>query len=521
MNLNKQLTTYPSYQSPIRIFETLGISVESIDSAQLRMERKRLLLEIQISDTQTTQLGDQEVGKNDVIELFDRLENMSDLAFHKAIFKHPILLDFLENGTIPRAKSNQHFIHFDTKKEWDAFIQFISPYLAYSFDKLLSKVIRTNQFVELEKVDRFFTLLTPSDAMFAFRKFINFCSTLNDRLTLLAYKNSRFPAEETAFLRYAPFYNCVNKVAKFHPSLPDSVASDVINFTVNCERKQGRGSYLVEISDQLKNLTCSNELQTTIYGNREVFRKKKEQTESFDPTIIWRVIVGVFMIGFLIFRVSHRCESNRNYDIKSPDHQELLDQIEQLKRSKESGYTITTLKKGNAEFNEDSFLDFHEIVKSATEQSYYQANHYLSQGELPGIISRFKGDKTGSTYRLMNQTSSDMILLVYSNFSLNSYFVKAADSTRFIASDGASMFFYSGTNWKNDKTIEHWNISRTDKTVSSIRFNGYFSKQTSLDHEFGKKYFSLTDGSGEVFNVMNSKDGYQFYREDRFVNYSY
>lgn len=521
MNLNKQLTTYPVYQSPIRTFETLGISTDNIEPSQLRMERKRLLLEIQISDTQTTQLGDQEVGKNDVIELFDRLENMTDLVYHKAIFKHPILLDFLEKGTIPRSKSHQHFIHFDTKKEWDEFIQFVSPYLAYSFDKLLSRVLRTNKFVELEKVDRFFSLLTPSDAMFAFRKFSNFCSTLDDRLTLLANRSNRFQTEETAYLRYPPFYYCVNKLAKFYPNLPDSVATDVVNFTVNCERKQGRGNSLVEISDQLKNLNCSNELKTTIYGNREVFRKKREQSENFNPNTVWRVIVGIFMVGFLIFRIGYRCESNRNYSMKSPDHQELLDQIEQIRRNKESGYTISSAKKGNAQFDEDSFIDLHEKVNNAVELGVYQSNTYLNLGDEPGVISRFKHDTSGNLYELWNRTTSDMLLLVYSNYSLDSYFVKANDSTTFIASDGASMFFYSGTRWEENQGVQTWNNSRSEKIVSSIRLNGYFSSQTDADKEFVRKYFTLTNGTSNLFEVKNVNGAYQFYRGDRFVNYSY
>lgn len=509
------MSTYPPYRSPIRTFQELGISAENIDSNQLRFERKRLLLEIQISDSQTTTIGERELSKNDVIELFDELDRISHLNYHTAIFNHPVLLNLLENHTISGTIQTTHKIHFDTTEEWDKFIEFISPYMASAIDKLLSSVVRKNNFKDLEKVQPFFKLLTQTDAFFAFRKFNNFCETLDDRLENLSLKQTTFPAQDVTFLHYAPFYNAINNLTDFYPNLPDTVATAVINFTVNNERSVGRGVILMKISDQVLRLHCSAELRTIILGNRDAFWSSREQKLSFNPNKVWRVLVGIVVVITLIFRAGNRCESSNN-SYSSPNQMEIQEIMRQIKEN--GGYSSNS--QGSIEFNESSFLDLHEKVIKSEEFSIYGENFYLRQGD-PGIVSRFRTDSTGTIYKLINETGSDMIMVISKGSTVNSFFAASTSSINFYAEDNSSIFFYSGKNWRDNRAIEHLHRSVNNNTISLIRFNGYFSVTSENDFQFLRKFFSLTDGESTDFTIKDESKGYQLYQGDRFVNYSY
>ena len=512
------MTTYPTYRSPIQTFQELGLSVDSIDSSQLKFERKRLLLEIQISDTQTTTFAEKELSKNDVIQLFDELERVSHLDYHRIIYDHPGLVDFLENSTVSKTKK----VHFDTLAEQEEFVAFISPYMANAIDKLLSRVIRKNNFKDLETIQPFFRLVTVTDAFFAFRKFNNYCETLEERLDNLRLKKTSFPKNDVLFLKEAAFYSSVNALANFYPNLPDTVATGVINFTVNTERTVGRKKNLVEISDQLYRLNCSAELKTIISGNRNAFWESRENAINFDSSQIWRVLIGLILIGSFIFRAS-RCESSREGHVVSPEYQKIIEQVNSFQQDGLSNYRITTISDGTSNFDESSFLDLHEKVLESTKFSNYGTNVYPTQGEGsdPSIISAFKTSSTESTCTLTNRTISDMVMVVWADSTLTSYYVESGSTINFSGLENSSVFFYSGRNWKDDRTIEHMHIAPKNKSISLIRFNGYFSLWTVTDIEFIKKYFSFTDGTASSFFIKKVNSKYEFYQGDRLVNYSF
>lgn len=514
------MTTYPTYQSPVRTFQELGLSTENIDANQLKLERKRLLLEIQISDTQTTTIGEKELSKNDVIELFDELERVTHLDYHTAIFNHPVLLNLLENFKVAGTIEEKHKINFDTDIEWNMFINFISPYLANAIDKLLSKGIRKSNFDDLEKSLVFFKLLTPTDSYFAFRKFNNFCETLEGRLQILVSRNKKFPAEEVTYLHQASFYNSINDLSNTYPNLPDNVATDVINFTVACEEKAGRGKILVDISDQVRRLHCSAPTRWIIIGNRDAFWESREQFLKYNPNTVWRVMIAIIFIGFAFARINKGCESSNNRVTNIPNQEELFEHINQLEKEGIENYTVTTLTDNTSNFDESSFLDLHEKVVSATKLSQYVKNILVQQGD-PAIISRFNSGVSGTNYNLTNETSSELLILVLVDSCLNSYYVNSSSSITFKANNNSFLFFYSGKRWKDNRTIEHWHRSPKASVISQIRFNGYFSYRSEENFQFLRKFFTLTDGDSKDFKVTNDNGEFEFYQGDKNVNYSY
>ncbi|MFK7787496.1 MAG: hypothetical protein AB8B56_20400 [Crocinitomicaceae bacterium] len=514
------MTEYPTYQSPIRTFEALGISVDSIDGQQLKREKKRLLLEIQISDTQTTTIGSNELGKNDVIELFERLDGITNLNYHKAVYQHPKLLHLLENAEVSSVKiEEQHRIKFNTVPEWENFTTFISPYLTQAIDRLLSKVIRTHNFQALIEIQPFFKLLTETDKFYAFRKLNNFCDTLGDRLEHLAYNNKKFPANETTYLCQPAFYDAVNELATSHANAPNSVAHAIINFTVECERKSGRRNKLVKISDQAKRLYCDAHYKSLITNNRGAFHESREQVLGYNPNQAWRVLVGAVVIMSFVFRFTRACDSDRGYQSNTQDFREILKNMKVGDDGKT--YYVSPSKKGENDFNESSFLDLHERVIASVEQNNFSPFHYIQQGD-PGILSPFKPFQDDGEKRVIwNETPSDMIMVISGHNSLTSHFVPSDDSTSFNLEENASMFFYGGSNWTTAQTIQHLHQSPRSEKLELIQFNGYFKTQFDRDIQFLKKFFTYTDSISEDFTIQIKQGKYELFQGDNFVNYSY
>jgi hypothetical protein len=516
------LTEYPTYQSPIRTLEELGISIDSLDANKLNFEKKRLLLEIQISDTQTTTVGDNEFSKNDVIELFDRLKSIDHLDYHKAIYNHPKLLHLLENGEVSSVKIEEsNKIRFNTVPEWEEFTAFVSPYLTQSIDTLLSKVIRKHRFGDLMEIKSFFKLLTQSDKYFAFRKLNNFCETMSERLEHLAFTKTTFPADETKYLCQPGFYDLVNELIVSHPNLPNAVAHAVINFTVECERKVGRGKKLVTISDQARRLHCDAKYKSLIVNNRDAFYESREQTLGYNPNNVWRVLVGAVVVIGLIFRMVSRMDSSPDYTV-DPNIQEILENMH-LKRVEKDGrtYYVSDRTNRHENFNESAFLDLHERVVTSVQDNDFTEFNYIQQGD-PGILSPFKPFPDDGTKRIIwNETPSDMIMVISGHNSLTSHFIQSGDSTSFNLEENACMFFYGGTNWTNDQTIQHLHRTSRPEKFELIQFNGYFSTQFGRDIEFLKKFFTVVDDTPEDFKIIIEKGKYELRQGEGYVNYSF
>ena len=429
-------------------------------------------------------------------------------------------MHLLENGEVSFVKvEDSHKITFNTVPEWEEFIAFISPYLTQAIDKLHSKVIRKYQFGDLIEIKSFFKLITESDKYYAFRKLNNFCETLSERLEQLAHTSAKFPSDETVYLCYPPLYDLANDLQTSHPNMPNAIARAVINFTVECERKSGRGKKLVAISDQARRLHCDAHFKSLIVNNRDAFYESREQVLGYNPNQAWRIVVAAVVLMGFIFRFTRACDSDRNYRGEKKDLREIFNNIKVGDDGKT--YYVSPSKSGKSDFTESSFLDLHEKVVATVVDNDFSEFNYIKYRD-PEIISPFKPfPDDGERRSIWNETPSDMIMLISGHNSLTSHFIPSGDSISFKLEENASMFFYGGQNWSTSKTIQYMHQSpRTDR-LKLIQFNGYFSTQFDRDLQFLKKLFTVVDNSPEDFRIITEKGQYELRQGDGFVNYSY
>jgi hypothetical protein len=505
------------YQSPLRIFDSLGLDSGNIDSEALRLERKRLLLEIQISPTQTTILNGKEVGKNDVIELFDRAEGVSDLAFHRIIFKHPALLNLLETQKIPELISYVDLIRFESKEEESAFRTFVSPYLAEAYAKASTSILRNGNYLSLLQTSAYFRLLTQSDVYVAFQNIENYCSILEQNLKHLAVNNLKFVPTEYEFIYYQPFYDLINKLSVYFDNLPSIVASAIINFTVDCQHKVGRGKHLVTLSDQARRLQCSAELKSILIKNREAFWNSKEQTISFNPNKVWRGIVYSVLIIAILYKFTSRCETytNTNPNFNEPAN------LEQLMRDFDEQQANDPER--IAHRNETFLLNLHEATVWRVKNRQFNATKlYADQApKLTPTIDCFDSTLTHSPTQkvmLQNNTNAEMLMILMDDDKFISLYVGKFETVEFTLSTNASVFFYSGNKWRNQFAIAY---DLPGLNGEFMFLNGSFENVSARSIEFLSRYYSLRDEPTTELLIEEKEGRFEFYQNGASVNYSY
>ena len=132
------------YVSP---FESLGVSnFENIDKSSLNLAKKKLLAEIELSNTHSILRGKREMTKDDVLKAFDTMTEVENWDFHRLVAKDSILLRFLEDSKMER---DEKILQAPEYQDTD-FINFISPYFSYSYTQLVILCLEKRQPKRLE-----------------------------------------------------------------------------------------------------------------------------------------------------------------------------------------------------------------------------------------------------------------------------------------------------------------------------------------------------------------------------------
>jgi hypothetical protein len=133
------------YISPIRHLEIDTTQLDTtgnLPKSVLNLAKKRLLAEIDLSQSQTVWVGSTEMTKNDVLKWFEALTQSGEFGFHALIARDKVLLEFLEKQRLEAGA----FFNWDlTENEDDNFILFVSPYYKTSFNKVLVEALEKHQ----------------------------------------------------------------------------------------------------------------------------------------------------------------------------------------------------------------------------------------------------------------------------------------------------------------------------------------------------------------------------------------
>lgn len=127
-----------SYLSPFQLLD-LQLGPEGLSAQDLRRAKKRLLAELELSPGQQLQLGGKKLSKDELLRLFDQLENPKERDFHQRIYRHKALLQFLEYGQLSYLKDQDTFLK---KQENAQLAAFVAPFFAEQYSEILLAALR-------------------------------------------------------------------------------------------------------------------------------------------------------------------------------------------------------------------------------------------------------------------------------------------------------------------------------------------------------------------------------------------
>lgn len=137
-----------SYINP---YELLGInspSLSDIDSKTILKEKKKLLQEIELSDSESIEHNGIELTKADCLKAVDDLDNKNKREFHFFIFQNKPLNDFLSTGSLIFFENYQ----IESIYKLPEFLDFVSPYFAAQYDKVLTDNFRKQNIKAVSKI---------------------------------------------------------------------------------------------------------------------------------------------------------------------------------------------------------------------------------------------------------------------------------------------------------------------------------------------------------------------------------
>src|ERR1700743_2734904 len=94
------------YVSPAFLFGTAFQL--PLDAKMIQRERKKLLAELELGGSDDLDVDGRRFTKNELIDYFEELQHENIAAYHQAVSRDPILLKFLQAGSIDKdAKFSQ------------------------------------------------------------------------------------------------------------------------------------------------------------------------------------------------------------------------------------------------------------------------------------------------------------------------------------------------------------------------------------------------------------------------------
>jgi hypothetical protein len=289
----------------------LGIEddIETLDKQSLNLAKKKLLAEIDLSPTQTILRGRKEMTKDDVLKAFDALPNDEQWHFHRLISQDSRLLAFLEDNRLERGDK------IESKSEYENtdFINFVSPYYAYSFLKVILECLEKRQPNRMDTLvyDNPF-LMTDQDVEFVWSKVEQF---LNDKIETLELmteqikKSIKFSDKEVIGFHTLSMMECLNLLPKDDFDwIRDRYAIAMYNFSANTWNA-GLHYRAIDFVRQAQMLVLSNR-ERRLIDERVVFFENEILRINQDngPTESWgsgRTLLWVVFILFQIFK--HGC----------------------------------------------------------------------------------------------------------------------------------------------------------------------------------------------------------------------
>lgn len=314
------------YISP---FEELGIELDgNLDKNDLNLAKKRLLAELDLSESPTILRGSVELTKNDIINQFDKLAGVKNWDFHRLIAADKALLGFIKS----KEWDEQKQLLKEPKYNDEAFVDFISPYFSESYKSLIIKHLTGRSPKNLAAVLNITPrLLTDSDHDMAWLSIEMFLEGWKESLNEIAENvraGQQYADKELIPYQAKPFMQCLNLLPDDYKWFRDDYATSLFNLSAYSWNKE-QHYRAMDIVSNARLLDISEDTAAMIDERIAWFKEQISRTSSNTSTdsewSMWTILRVLFFAAVFIFRIA-TCENNTSkptYYANPPSVQEV------------------------------------------------------------------------------------------------------------------------------------------------------------------------------------------------------
>ncbi len=300
-----------SYSNP---FIRLGLSIDTWSAAELtdiRKKRKEFLAELEASSGNYLHIHGDVLGKNDLIRLFDDLEDEQVRQYHAMIAKSPSLHDFLHSSRL------DYFYEGDVSMlsaQTEGFLEWIAPWFTHAYNLRLTNAFQQKDSDELHILCTFPLPFSPESLTEAYKGTYQLThehreriQTENDKLAM-----GQNPDGSIYDLTEEWLITCLNHLPEYFQPIRDAIAGSLEQVALTLFRRHERSKLSLLVIRQALKLDISptprkalEEFQKSLFEihPEEEWMSwiKNQEKDGLNP---WIVAAGVGAAGLAIWLLS-------------------------------------------------------------------------------------------------------------------------------------------------------------------------------------------------------------------------
>jgi len=290
------------YKSPIPLLRYANVDIGSVSNDALLKAQKRLLVELDLSGTNSLAIGQQSFTKDDILTLIESARETQFIRFHEWIHENPSLLKLISDG-----RADDSRILFSGKLRanpaFDSFRSFISPFLAQPLGKAIHQAFLKREFVKVDKLLQGADLIISAYYDETFTKLKHAIQALASEIKQMQTDASRFNPSHFDFVDTS-FIRVLNNLPDDFEPLREQVVVALVNLAVTHGKKYQ--AFFANIHETLLLVKCRPATYQVIESNVKVAKQNAERgTQQSSGPSPFRIIFFILLILSFIMRTCH------------------------------------------------------------------------------------------------------------------------------------------------------------------------------------------------------------------------
>lgn len=269
------------------------LEIDTLDNSDVKRAKRKKLTEFDLSDDGTIEFQDFKIHKADFLKATDDLDNEQKSQFYWAIKNNLELSDFLNSG------DTWFFENYKTHRIFNNpdFIEFVSPYFAYQYNKVVLQTFEGENISLLKKITTNSILVSPSQTDKAYQSLREF---LNSQIQDLHQTRTDIENEESFYdennaedvltdLKEQINVNLHNILPSYFQSQRNEIAQKLRNISVAVFNNLNSSEVALQIIKYALQFDINNLTKQNIekdYNQIAQIHNERRETEKYTPLLL-------------------------------------------------------------------------------------------------------------------------------------------------------------------------------------------------------------------------------------------